>query len=237
MRVLHLLLAHEPSIGKGLLPFPAIEKELLPPHEREPSIGRWLAELRSAEERYAVAEGNDADVCRRVVELTSERGTPRRTLARLSEERGLRVLRQLWDRRDDPAIAALLGLPLRRGRGRPEGSRTRDAVAYALATIVDDLRVAPVKLLPALGRGAFSDSPDHPWLSACRKRGDELRAGAPSRDPELPLLVFWRWYYKDDPPKLLKSLRPYLVRAYSGVEQRGEAEAKLQAALEALLPR
>jgi len=203
----------------------------------------WLTALWADEkERSAVSAGTGGDVCRRAVELTGEGDTARRALARLIEDRGPGVLPLLRERREDPAIAALFGVPPRRKPGRPEGSRTRDALAYALDTVVSDLGMKPVKLLPALGRDTAADSPDHPWLSACRQRGAALRAGAPSSDPELLLLRFWRSYYKDNPRRLLAELIPYLVHGYAGVnsdnpQQRAQAEARLRKVLPLLLPK
>ncbi len=153
------------------------------------------------------------------------------------------MLPRLWEHRDDPRVAALLGLPPPRKPGRPEGSYARDPLAYALATAVSDLHIAPVKLLEALGRDPSSGSRDHPWLNAHRKRGDDLRVAANSPDPKVSVLAFCRLYYEDDRPALLAKLIPYLVTASAGVgnailnepEKRAEAEAKLHAALAVLL--
>ena len=167
---------------------------------------------------------------------------PRHALARLLGENGLNVIAQLWGYRDEPAVAVLFELPAPRKRGRPAGSYTRDPIAYASATVISDLRIKPVQLLRALGRDPSSDSRDHQWLNACRRRGDVLRRGTLSPAHEIPVLVFLRWYYLKNPRALLAALIPYLSRGFpewhgtSGNPTDRILLARLHSALESVLP-
>ena len=207
----------------------------------DPLIDQWRADLLVSEQR------SDADVLsaqriyQRAVELSRENMSPRHALARLIAESGLKVIAQLWEFRDKPAVRALFELPTPRKRGRPAGSYAHDPIAYACATVVSDLRVKPVQLLRALGREPSSDSPDHQWLRYRRRRGALLRRGALSSADEIPGLVFLRWYYLETPRALLAALIPYL---YKGCPEGQDASrnpsddgARLRTALESLLPR
>ncbi len=152
------------------------------------------------------------------------------------------MLAQLGEYHDEPAVRALFELPAIRKRGRPAGSYTRDPFAYASAIVVSDLRIKPVQLLRALDRDPSSDSPDHQWLNACRRQGDLLRRGTLSPAREIPVLVFWRWYYLKHPRALLAALIPYLCRGFrkwqgtSGNPSDRILLARLRTALESVLP-
>ena len=208
--------------------------------ETDPLIDQWRAHLLDSEQALGV--DSSAQLYQRAVELIREKTNPRHALARLVEESGLNVIAQLWGYRDEPAVGALFELPAPRKRGRPAGSHTRDPLAYATATVVSDLRIKPVQLLRALDREPSSDSRDHQWLNACRRRGDLLRRRTLSHASEIPVLVFLRWYYLENPRALLDALIPYLARGFrewqgtAGNSTDGILLSRLRTALESLLP-
>jgi hypothetical protein len=211
-------------------------------HESDPFVNQWRTDLRVSEQSSDVDVLSTQRIHQRAVKLIRENMNPRYALARLVEESGLNVIAQLWEYRDEPAVGVLFELPAPRKRGRPGGSHTRDPLAYASATAVSDLRIKPVQLLRALDREPSSDSRDHQWLNACRRRGDLLRRGTLSHAREIPVLVFLRWYYLENPRALLAALIPYLSRGFrewqgtTGNSTDRILLARLGTALESLLP-
>jgi hypothetical protein len=209
--------------------------------ETDPVVNQWRADLWVSEQRTDTASLSAQRVYQRALELIQETATTRHALARLIEERGLRVIAQLWESCDNAGVRALFEVPARRKRGRPAHSYTRDAFAYAAAITVNHLGVRPAQLLRALGRD--TSSPGHSWLNACRRRGNELLAGALSPAPDIPLLTFFLSYYENDPDALLATLIRYLSDEYKGLRDTvtgnsvDAIEARLRSALEPFLSR
>jgi len=207
----------------------------------DPVVNQWRADLWVSEQRTDTAPLSAQRVYQRALELIQETGTTRHALARLIEERGLRVIAQLWESCDKAGVRALFELPARRKRGRPAHSYTRDPFAYAAAITVTHLGVRPAQLLRALGRAPIGPA-DHSWLNACRRRGNELLEGALSPDPDIPVLTFSLSYYDNRPGALLDALLPYLSDEYKGPRDTGTGnsaaaiEARLRSALESFLP-